>query len=100
MQQGQRCPKRNCQCRLHDICTQSFFRVQKSKKCPLCKTDWTGNDFVGERAVATTAKSKPRSGAVSAGPRSTERTAMEEETHNEAEVEANGENHSDDDDDD
>ena len=48
---GQRCPKRGCPCRLHDICTQNFFRTQKAKKCPLCKTDWTGNDFVGERAV-------------------------------------------------
>ena len=30
--------------------------MQKSKKCPLCKTDWTGNDFVGERAAAPTSK--------------------------------------------
>ncbi|MCJ1243321.1 hypothetical protein MMC30_000518 [Trapelia coarctata] len=59
---GQRCPKRSCQCRLHDICTQNFFRVQKSKKCPLCKTDWTGNDFVGERAAAGTDKPQRRSG--------------------------------------
>jgi len=37
--------------------------VQKSKKCLLCKTDWTGNDFVGERAAATTPKPQRRSGA-------------------------------------
>ena len=49
--QGQRCPGRACTCRLHDICTQNFFRTQKSRKCPLCQTGWTGNDFVGERAA-------------------------------------------------
>ena len=52
--QGQRCPKKTCPCRLHDICTQNFFRTQKSRKCPLCETDWTGKDFVGERAAAST----------------------------------------------
>ncbi|KAL9128348.1 MAG: hypothetical protein Q9217_002952 [Psora testacea] len=49
---GQRCANRDCSCRLHDICTQRFFTTQKSRKCPLCKTDWTGNEFVGERAAA------------------------------------------------
>lgn len=48
---GQRCSQRNCTCRLHDICTQNFFRMQRSRDCPLCKTEWTGNDFVGERAA-------------------------------------------------
>ena len=57
--QGQRCPKKTCSCRLHDICTQNFFRTQKSKKCPLCDTPWTGKDFVGERA-AITVKPKTR----------------------------------------
>lgn len=55
---GQRCPKKSCPCRLHDICTQNFFRTQSSKKCPLCQTDWTGNDFVGERA-AVSSQHKP-----------------------------------------
>ncbi|KAI9859066.1 MAG: hypothetical protein M1824_003906 [Vezdaea acicularis] len=50
---GQRCSKRSCPCRLHDACTVNFFRVQKSQKCPICKNDWTGEDFVGERAVTT-----------------------------------------------
>ncbi|MCJ1394449.1 hypothetical protein MMC18_007412 [Xylographa bjoerkii] len=62
---GQRCPKRSCQCRLHDICTQNFFRVQKSKKCPLCQTDWIGDDFVGERAAEATNNSQRRSGGPS-----------------------------------
>ena len=56
---GQRCPSRSCQCRLHDICTQRFFSTQKARKCPLCKTDWTGNDHVGERA-AMNKKEKPK----------------------------------------
>ena len=60
--QGQRCPKRACQCRLHDICTQNFFRMQKAKKCPLCKEVWTGEDLVGEKA-APTATRKRKSGA-------------------------------------
>ncbi|MCJ1476936.1 hypothetical protein MMC13_005605 [Lambiella insularis] len=73
---GQRCAKRSCQCRLHDICTQNFFRVQKSSKCPLCKTDWTGNDFVGERAVVVLDKNKRRSGGTSA-PRESPPPVME-----------------------
>ena len=57
--QGQRCARRECQCRLHDICTQQFFRSQDVRLCPWCKTGWTGNDFVGERAAAGM-KEKPK----------------------------------------
>ena len=32
----------------------------------MCKTDWTGNDFVGERAGSTAIKSKARNSGVSA----------------------------------
>ena len=52
-------------CRLHDICTQRFFTMQKARKCPICKKDWTGKDFVGERAAVDTkehAKSRSTSG--------------------------------------
>ncbi|CAL8581490.1 hypothetical protein XPA_007180 [Xanthoria parietina] len=48
---GQRCSKRSCHCRLHDICVQNFFRMQRSNGCPVCKTEWTGDSFVGERAA-------------------------------------------------
>ena len=85
--QGQRCPKRSCPCRLHDICTQNFFRVQKSKQCPLCKAEWTGNNYVGERAVTTTEKylqGKRRSGGVSSDGTS---TAAAEESDGEEEEE-------------
>ncbi|KAI4146517.1 MAG: hypothetical protein L6R39_003436 [Caloplaca ligustica] len=63
---GQRCSQRNCPCRLHDICTQNFFRMQRSRNCPLCKTEWTGNDFVGERAAPKANKQgSRRSGGIS-----------------------------------
>ena len=48
---GQRCPKKSCQCRLHDGCAEGVFRVVKARKCPVCKTEWSGKDFVGERAA-------------------------------------------------
>ncbi|MDI1486105.1 MAG: hypothetical protein OHK93_004295 [Ramalina farinacea] len=48
---GQRCADRDCPCRLHDICTQRFFATQTARKCPNCKKDWTGQDYVGERAA-------------------------------------------------
>ncbi|EXJ90940.1 hypothetical protein A1O1_04047 [Capronia coronata CBS 617.96] len=50
---GQRCPRRECPCRLHDICTQNFFRMQRSQTCPLCKTEWDGQHYVGEKAITT-----------------------------------------------
>ncbi|OCL13024.1 hypothetical protein AOQ84DRAFT_226524, partial [Glonium stellatum] len=49
---GQRCSNRDCPCRLHDICTQHFFRSQPdNRRCPRCRAEWTGRDFVGERAA-------------------------------------------------
>ncbi|KAF2473039.1 uncharacterized protein BDR25DRAFT_332737 [Lindgomyces ingoldianus] len=52
---GQRCADRACGCRLHDHCTQQFFRGQNQRggrgKCPVCKVEWTGDVFVGERVV-------------------------------------------------
>ncbi|KAF2425320.1 hypothetical protein EJ08DRAFT_401337 [Tothia fuscella] len=48
---GQRCANRECNCRLHDFCTTAFFRTQSERKCPTCKTEWTSNNFVGERAA-------------------------------------------------
>lgn len=49
---GQRCSNRDCPCRLHNICTQHFFRSQpNNRRCPRCKAEWTGRDFVGEKAA-------------------------------------------------
>ncbi|KAJ5110624.1 hypothetical protein N7532_001159 [Penicillium argentinense] len=49
---GQRCGDRDCKGRLHDHCVRNFFRAQQAEKCPICKQDWPGDKFVGERAVA------------------------------------------------
>jgi hypothetical protein len=51
--QGQRCARRECPCRLHDICTQNFFRMHRTQACPICKTEWDGEHYVGEKAITT-----------------------------------------------
>lgn len=60
-----------CGCRLHDICIEKFFRVQKATSCPRCKSDWTNNkNFVGERVVTSAAQGKKRSGMGASGRKS------------------------------
>ncbi|KAF3767428.1 hypothetical protein M406DRAFT_79878 [Cryphonectria parasitica EP155] len=53
---GQRCPERDCNARLHDICADVFWRTRRGghKTCPRCETAWTGGNFVGERSVTET----------------------------------------------
>ncbi|KAJ5118438.1 DNA repair protein Nse1 [Penicillium atrosanguineum] len=53
---GQRCVDRDCLGRLHDHCMHNFFRVQQAEKCPVCKEDWPGDKFVGERAVTSASR--------------------------------------------
>jgi non-structural maintenance of chromosomes element 1 len=68
---GQRCAERDCNVRLHDICQDAFWR-SREKKCPKCAREWTGRNFVGERAVTQTEafqRGKRRSGGARA-PRS------------------------------
>ena len=48
---GQRCSNHECTCRLHDFCVTTFFRNQPVRKCPFCQSDWTGSQYVGERAA-------------------------------------------------
>ena len=48
---GQRCENLDCPIRLHDACTEGFFRMSRQRKCPSCGGDWEGNKFVGERAA-------------------------------------------------
>ncbi|KAK2873963.1 hypothetical protein FQN49_001966 [Arthroderma sp. PD_2] len=48
---GQRCSNRQCSGRLHQNCTRNFFRLQQAEVCPVCKTNWTGECHVGERAI-------------------------------------------------
>lgn len=52
---GQRCPDKSCPIRLHDMCTERFFRMQKSTTCPKCKKDWKDHGVVGEKAAQTNA---------------------------------------------
>lgn len=83
---GQRCAKRNCPCRLHDICTQNFFRVHRSRKCPVCETEWDGKHYVGEKAITTSEaylRGKRRSGA---------RPELEEEDQDGLQAQGQGEN--------
>ncbi|KAJ5184320.1 Zinc finger RING-type [Penicillium cf. griseofulvum] len=54
---GQRCENNKCKGRLHDHCMRNFFRMQQAEKCPVCKEDWPGDKFVGERAL--TLNSRP-----------------------------------------
>lgn len=51
---GQRCSERDCNARLHDICVEAFWRTRRDSKCPKCSREWTGNHFVGQRAVTET----------------------------------------------
>lgn len=79
---GQRCTQRECPCRMHDICTPNFFRVQRSRTCPLCRTNWDGKHFVGERAITTSdayLRGKRRSGAMV---RTSEPRSVDEEENN------------------
>jgi non-structural maintenance of chromosomes element 1 len=48
---GLRCASQECNVRLHDFCARQMFQNAAVKTCPVCKTEWTGKDFVGERAA-------------------------------------------------
>ncbi|OQD80305.1 hypothetical protein PENANT_c037G11738 [Penicillium antarcticum] len=56
---GQRCGDLECGGRLHDHCMRNFFRMQQGENCPVCKEEWPGDHYVGERAFA--ARAQPRS---------------------------------------
>ncbi|KAJ5999366.1 hypothetical protein N7451_007176 [Penicillium sp. IBT 35674x] len=82
---GQRCEDRDCLGRLHDHCMRSFFRMQRAEKCPVCKKDWPGDKFVGERAVTsvsrrqTNARQAPAPAASNGHASSSEDASGEEE---------------------
>lgn len=63
---GKRCTNMECNVRLHNICETAYWNTRPANKCPKCHTEWTGNRFVGEKAVTTTEdylKGRRRSGA-------------------------------------
>ncbi|KAJ4305391.1 hypothetical protein N0V90_000922 [Kalmusia sp. IMI 367209] len=49
---GLRCDNRDCGVRWHTRCANQYFGGQQSnaRRCPKCKTNWTGNLHVGEKA--------------------------------------------------
>lgn len=49
---GIRCNNRECGVRWHDVCANSYYRGRRDqeRKCPRCRTECTGDVFVGERA--------------------------------------------------
>ncbi|KAF1978443.1 hypothetical protein BU23DRAFT_224895 [Bimuria novae-zelandiae CBS 107.79] len=47
---GQRCDNRDCGMRWHTRCANQYFGAQQDKRCPKCKTNWTGGTYVGEKA--------------------------------------------------
>lgn len=51
---GQRCADGECQCRLHDICSESFWNSRRDRKCPRCNTVWDGRSYVGQKAATKT----------------------------------------------
>ncbi|KAM3068336.1 hypothetical protein ACMFMG_009475 [Clarireedia jacksonii] len=66
---GERCPRRECNIRLHSTCQTAYWNSRRNKKCPKCETEWDGRHFVGERVVTQTEdnlREKRRSG-VAAG---------------------------------
>lgn len=62
---GLRCAEPDCTLRLHDACQDAFWRARRGKTCPKCSKEWTGKNYVGERAVTMTEafqKGRRRSG--------------------------------------
>ncbi|KAL5089894.1 hypothetical protein Trisim1_005010 [Trichoderma cf. simile WF8] len=51
---GLRCADPDCTLRLHDICQEAFWRSRRGTNCPKCTREWTGNHYVGERAITMT----------------------------------------------
>jgi hypothetical protein len=60
---GLRCAEPTCNLRLHDICEDAFWRSRGNKNCPKCAREWTGKNYVGERAVTQTAAHQRRRAA-------------------------------------
>jgi len=51
---GLRCAEPDCTLRLHDGCQDAFWRARRGTACPKCSKEWTGRNYVGERAVTQT----------------------------------------------
>lgn len=76
---GQRCPDRDCNVRIHDICAEAFWRTRRGGEntCPKCQTAWTGQNYVGERSVTETAAAHRRAGRSNGARRNTTEDSMD-----------------------
>jgi hypothetical protein len=83
---GQRCEKLACDVRMHEPCAVQFFRVNKDKKCPKCKTKWSGKELVGEAAAGKLKRRLQKRAA----PVPTPRKRREEEEEEEEDEEQGG----------
>ncbi|KAI0425216.1 Nse1 non-SMC component of SMC5-6 complex-domain-containing protein [Xylaria sp. FL1042] len=84
---GQRCAERDCLARLHDNCADAFFRTRRERACPKCSEEWTGRNFVGERAVTETEayqRGRRRSGKASRHSNMVEEIMHEEDEEEDA----------------
>jgi len=50
---GQRCSVWTCIVRLHDGCADKLWQARRNHTCPRCNTEWSGDKFVGERAITS-----------------------------------------------
>ncbi|KAA8909088.1 DNA repair protein Nse1 [Sphaerosporella brunnea] len=82
---GQRCEKLSCDVRMHEPCAVSFFRINKDKKCPRCKTTWTGKESVGEAAAGKLRRHVQKRAAVPTRQKRREETVEEGEEEQEEE---------------
>jgi hypothetical protein len=67
---GLRCAEPDCTFRIHDMCQDAFWRTRGAQTCPKCSREWTGKNYVGERAVTETEayqRGRRRSGAAGGG---------------------------------
>lgn len=74
---GRRCANVECNVRLHEFCVQGYFRGQSVRKCG-CGTEWTGENYVGERAARGYGAGRVSNAAASRSGRRT--TVREDET--------------------
>lgn len=57
---GVRCPNVRCSCRMHEYCAEKV--LGRERKCPVCKKEWDGEAWVGEKAIEAGRSSRARGG--------------------------------------
>lgn len=91
---GLRCAEPDCTFRLHDVCETAYWASRAGgQKCQKCSREWTGKNYVGERAAThTDAAQRRKNTSVGGGSRTStladevatqRRRQQEEEDENE-----------------